>query len=195
MKALIVEDYVPLQKSVSKAIREMGWAVDVAADGEEGQWFVDNHAYDVILLDLMLPKVAGLEILRQLRGRGNSTPVLILTAKDAVEDRTKGLDLGADDYLVKPFSLAELEALLRALLRRQRPQLANVLRVADLELGVGGYSPANVREVRRCIDTAARHSGFILSTSCEIPPRSKPEIVQWFMDATREYGRYERFMS
>src|SRR5262249_44453733 len=108
VKALLVEDYLPLQKSVAKAIREMGWAVDVAADGGEGRWFGDNHGYDVILLDLMLPKVAGLDILRQVRGKGNPTPILILTAKDAVADRTKGLDLGADDYLVKPFFLDEL---------------------------------------------------------------------------------------
>ena len=140
MKALLVEDYKPLLKSVSKAIREMGWAVDVAADGQEGQWFAENHAYDVIVLDLMLPKVPGLDILRQLREKGNVTPIIILTAKDAVEDRTKGLDMGADDYLVKPFFLGELMSRLKALVRRSYHQQDPILRVGNLE-----------------IDTSARH--------------------------------------
>ena len=143
MKALIVEDYLPLQKSVSKAIREMGWAVDVAGDGEEGRWFAENHAYDVILLDLMLPKVAGLDILHQLRGRGNATPVLILTAKDAVADRTKGLDMGADDYLVKPFFLDELLSRIKALVRRSYHQQNPILRVGNLEIDT------NARRVHR----------------------------------------------
>ena len=143
MKVLLVEDYLPLQKSVSKAIREMGWAADVAADGEEGRWFADNHAYDLILLDLMLPKVAGLDILRQFRGRGNATPVLILTPKDAVADRTKGLDLGADDYLVKPFFLDELLSRIKALVRRSYHQQNPILRVGNLEIDT------NARRVQR----------------------------------------------
>lgn len=143
MKVLLVEDYLPLQKSVSKAIREMGWAVDVAADGEEGRWFADNHAYDVILLDLMLPKVAGLDILRQLRSRGNATPVLILTAKDSVTDRTTGLDLGADDYLVKPYFLDELLSRIKALVRRSYHQQNPILRVGNLEIDT------NARRVQR----------------------------------------------
>lgn len=143
VKALIVEDYLPLQKSVSRAIREMGWAVDAAADGEEGWWFADNHTYDVILLDLMLPKRTGLDILQQLRGRGNATPVLILTAKDGVADRTRGLDLGADDYLVKPFFLDELLARIKALVRRSYHQQDPVLRIGNLEIDT------NARRVRR----------------------------------------------
>ena len=112
----------------------MGWAVDVAADGEEGQWFAENHTYDVIVLDLMLPKVHGLDILRQLRDKGNATPVIILTARDAVADRTKGLDMGADDYLVKPFFLAELMSRLKALVRRSYHQQDPILRVGNLEI-------------------------------------------------------------
>ena len=143
MKALIVEDYKPLLKSVSKAIRELGWAVDVAADGEEGQWFAENHTYDVIVLDLMLPKVHGLDILRQLRDKGNATPVIILTARDAVADRTKGLDMGADDYLVKPFFLGELMSRLKALVRRSYHQQDPILRVGKLEIDT------NARRVQR----------------------------------------------
>jgi two-component system copper resistance phosphate regulon response regulator CusR len=143
VKALIVEDYKPLRNSVSKAIREMAWAVDVAADGEEGRWFAENHAYDVIVLDLMLPKVPGLDILRQLRDKRNATPVIILTAKDAVADRTKGLDMGADDYLVKPFFLGELMSRLKALVRRSYSQQDPILRVGNLEIDT------NARHIQR----------------------------------------------
>ena len=143
MKTLLVEDYKPLRNSVSKAIREMGWAVDVGADGEEGQWLAENHSYDVIILDLMLPKVHGLDILRQLRARGDATPVIILTAMDAVDDRTRGLDLGADDYLVKPFFLSELMARLKVRVRRAYQQPDPVLRVGDLEIDT------NARQVQR----------------------------------------------
>jgi DNA-binding response OmpR family regulator len=134
VKALFVEDYKPLQKSVSKLIREAGWAVDLAPDGEEGLWFAENHSYDVIILDLVLPKVPGLSILARLRENGNTTPILILTAKDAVEDRMKGLDMGADDYLVKPFFLGELMSRLKALVRRSYNQKDPSIRIGDLEI-------------------------------------------------------------
>ena len=134
VKALLVEDYPPLLKSVSRAIREMGWAIDGTPDGEEGRWFATNHAYDVIILDLMLPKLSGLEILRELRARGIATPILILTAKDTVEDRMKGLDLGADDYLVKPFFVGELLSRLKALVRRAYHQQDGTVRIGDLEI-------------------------------------------------------------
>ena len=112
----------------------MGWAVDMAPDGEEGQWLAESNAYDVVILDLMLPKVPGLEILARLRQRGNATPVLLLTAKDAVEDRMKGLDMGADDYLVKPFFLGELLSRLKALVRRSYRQKDPVLRIGNLAI-------------------------------------------------------------
>ena len=134
MKVLFVEDYQPLLKSVSKAVRELGWAIDTAADGEEGLWFAQNHAYDVIVLDLMLPKLGGLEVLRTLRQNGIRTPVIILTAKDGLEDRVNGLDTGADDYLVKPFFIGELLSRLKALVRRTYAQADPVLRAGDLSI-------------------------------------------------------------
>ena len=158
MKALLVEDYKPLQKSVFKAIREMGWVVDMASDGAEGKWFAENHAYDVIILDLMLPKVPGLEILRQLREKGNATPILILTAKDAVEDRMKGLDLGADDYLVKPFFLGELMSRLKALVRRSYHQQDSTIRVGNLEIDTNARS---VRQEGREVDLTAREYALL----------------------------------
>jgi len=158
VKALLVEDYKPLQKSVSQAIREMGWVVDMASDGADGKWFAENHAYDVIILDLMLPKVPGLEILRQLREKGNATPILILTAKDAVEDRMKGLDLGADDYLVKPFFLGELMSRLKALVRRSYHQQDSTIRVGNLEIDTNARS---VWREGREIDLTAREYALL----------------------------------
>jgi len=118
MRVLLVEDYLPLQKAVAKGLREAGYAVDVTGDGEEGLWYASGNEYDVIVLDLMLPKMDGLSILKRLRADGRPAHVLILTAKDTLADRVKGLDLGADDYLVKPFALEELLARVRALARR-----------------------------------------------------------------------------
>lgn len=158
MKALFVEDYKPLQKSVAKAIREGGWAVDVAADGEEGLWLAETNAYDVIILDLMLPKVPGLSILARLREKGNATPILILTAKDAVEDRMKGLDMGADDYLVKPFFLGELMSRLKALVRRSYHQKDPIIRIGDLEVDT---SARRVRRGRQEIELTAREYALL----------------------------------
>lgn len=134
MRVLLVEDYEPLQKSVAGGLRESGFAVDACGDGKEGLWFALHHEYDVILLDLMLPGMDGLSILKKLRETGCSAQVLILTAKGDVPDRVKGLDLGADDYLVKPFAFEELLARVHALVRReyrqQSPQyVAGELRV------------------------------------------------------------------
>jgi DNA-binding response OmpR family regulator len=118
MRLLIIEDYRPLQQSLTKGLREAGFAVDTTGDGQEGLWYAMSNDYDVIILDLMLPGLDGLSILKQLRARGRQSHVLVLTAKDTLEDRVKGLDLGADDYLVKPFAFEELLARVRALLRR-----------------------------------------------------------------------------
>jgi len=114
MRILVIEDYRPLRQSLSKGLREAGYAVDATGDGEEGLWYATGSEYDVVVLDLMLPGVDGLQILKAIRSRGRSSHVLILTAKDTVEDRVHGLDCGADDYLVKPFAFAELLARIRA---------------------------------------------------------------------------------
>lgn len=134
MRILLVEDYAPLRESVAQALAEGGFAVDAAADGEEGLWFAQSGEYDVIVLDIVLPKLDGLSILKKLRSKGGKTPVLLLTAKDTVADRVVGLDAGADDYLVKPFALDELQARVRALLRRKYQTADPVIRVQDLEV-------------------------------------------------------------
>jgi len=136
MRLLIIEDYRPLQQSLEKGLREAGFAVDVAGDGQEGLWYAMGDDYDVIILDLMLPKINGLDILRKLRTADRKNHVLILTAKDAVEDRVAGLNLGADDYLVKPFAFEELLARIRALIRRRYVAKNPCIDIDDLRINL-----------------------------------------------------------
>lgn len=118
MRTLVIEDYLPTLNSIRKELTAEGMQVDSTVDGKEGLWFAQNNKYDVIILDVMLPGMSGLSILEQLKNRERDTQIILLTARDGVEDRVKGLDLGADDYLVKPFAMEELMARVRALGRR-----------------------------------------------------------------------------
>jgi DNA-binding response OmpR family regulator len=133
-RLLVVEDQKKLQKSLQRGLCEEGYEVVPALTGEEGYFRATTEPLDAVILDLMLPGRSGLEVLRELRGRGFTKPILILTARDAVEDRVAGLDAGADDYLIKPFAFAELVARLRALLRRDLGGRELFLRVDDLEI-------------------------------------------------------------
>jgi len=134
MRILVIEDYRPLRESLTKGLHEMGYAVDATGDGEEGLWYATGGQYDVIVLDLMLPGVNGLQILKAVRDKGCGSHVLILTAKDTVEDRVRGLNLGADDYLVKPFAFEELLARIRALVRRGYRQKHPAIEIQDLHI-------------------------------------------------------------
>jgi DNA-binding response OmpR family regulator len=134
MRLLVVEDYPPLRDSLVRGLTDSGYAVDATGDGTEGLWYAENHPYDVVILDVMLPGLTGLEVLKKMRAAGHTTHVLLLTARDTVADRVQGLDLGADDYLVKPFAFEELLARLRALVRRRYERVDPVIRVADLEI-------------------------------------------------------------
>ncbi len=135
MRVLVIEDEVKMAALLRRGLREEGYAVDVAPNGEEGLWLGAENPYDVILLDVMLPDVDGFEVCRRLRETGQWAPILMLTARDAVTDRVTGLDSGADDYLPKPFSFAELLARVRSLLRRGAAGgTSAVLRVGDLSL-------------------------------------------------------------
>lgn len=133
MRILVVEDEPDLRRGLCQALREEDYAVDDAADGEEGLYKAGVWDYDAIVLDVMLPKLNGLELLTALR-REKNTPVLLLTARDAVDDRVKGLDAGADDYLVKPFELAELQARLRSLIRRSSNQQTPIVEVGAVSV-------------------------------------------------------------
>jgi DNA-binding response OmpR family regulator len=132
VRVLLVEDNPRLLAGLRWSLLEAGYAVDVAGDGTSGEEFALGAAYDVIVLDVILPRKDGLQVCRDLRREGLRTPILMLTARDAVLDRVRGLDSGADDYLVKPFALQELLARLRALLRREAAAKGGELRVADL---------------------------------------------------------------
>ena len=134
MRVLLVEDEARIADFVTRGLSEQGYAVDVARDGEEATDWTDVAVFDVIILDVMLPQRDGIEVCRILRDRGLRTPVLMLTARDTVEDRVRGLDSGADDYLVKPFAFAELLARLRALARREPTVSGSILHAGDLKL-------------------------------------------------------------
>jgi len=134
VKLLIVEDQNELRNILKKRLNEAGYVLDDAADGETAMDFINFTEYDVIILDIMIPKINGLEILKNIRNKKNATPVLLLTAKDTIEDRVKGLDMGADDYLVKPFAFDELLARIRTLLRRRETEIQSILKLDDLTL-------------------------------------------------------------
>jgi len=170
VRILIVEDDVKMAALLRRGLQEEGLAVDVAGRGEEALWMAEATEYDALVLDVMLPGIDGFETCRRLREGGVWTPVLMLTARDAVEDRVAGLDGGADDYLTKPFSFSELLARLRALVRRGSPERPSALKVGDLRL-----DPAT-RRVKRgeaeielsprefsLLETFMRHPGEVLS--------------------------------
>jgi DNA-binding response OmpR family regulator len=139
MRVLVVEDEPSIANFVRQGLTEAGYAVDVAWDGREGLEYALSADYDVVVLDIMLPGMDGLALLRELRRRGYKTPTLMLTARDTIDNRVEGLDAGADDYLVKPFAFPELLARVRALLRRPPLQSGTVLQVGDLELNTATW--------------------------------------------------------
>lgn len=170
MRLLFAEDQPQLRRSVSRALAAAGYSVDAAADGAEALEDLEGASYDAIVLDVMMPRVDGLTVLRTLRGRGDTTPVLLLTARDAVEQRVEGLDAGADDYLVKPFALEELLARLRVLTRRKGSGRTNVYTLADLTVDVsartaerdGTELSLSAREYA-LLEYLIRNKGIILS--------------------------------
>ncbi len=186
MRLLIVEDNHALLKSLKKGLEEEGFAVDAARDGEEGRFLAESNDYDVVILDLMLPKIEGLSILRAIRKSGNQAHVLILTARDAPEDKVRGLNAGADDYLTKPFRFEELLARVRALLRRKYQTKDPCLRLADLEIDTAA------RRVRRAgeeIDLRPKEYAvleFLAHQPGRVVPRSKiwEHLYDWQDEST-----------
>ena len=170
VRVLVVEDERKLAQVLSSALEAEHYDVVVARTGEDGFYRANAEVFDLVLLDVMLPGRSGLEILQTLRQREIQTPVLILTARDGVEDRVLGLDLGADDYLVKPFALAELLARIRALLRRGRPTDVLRLKAADLELDLVSRRAARGARVLELtnrefelLEYLVRHQGHLVS--------------------------------
>ena len=158
MRILVVEDYAPLRDSLALGLRDLGYAVDATGDGTDGLRRAQAHEYDAIVLDLMVPGTDGFEVLRALRAAGNDVRVLVLTARDAVSDRVAGLDLGADDYLVKPFAFEELAARIRALVRRRYQRADPTIRVADLEIDT---RKRRVRRGGEAVELSAREYALL----------------------------------
>lgn len=181
MKILIVEDEPKTGEYLRQGLNEAGFVADLAANGSDGLHLALHGEYDLVILDVMLPELDGWQVLASLRRRGLEMPVLFLTARDQVEDRVKGLELGADDYLVKPFSFAELLARVRTILRRGRGGGldSNVLRVADLELDL--LRRRATRDGRR-IDLTAKEFGLLellMRRQGEVLPRSLIASQVW----------------
>ena len=139
MRVLVVEDERDMNRLIMKTLTKAGYSVDGCFDGEEAQYYLDGAEYDVLLLDVMMPKLDGFSLLSHLRSQGVETPVLLLTARDSIDDRVKGLDLGADDYLIKPFSFEELLARIRVLTRKQAGRHSNLLTIGDLQLDIKSH--------------------------------------------------------
>jgi len=175
MRILFVEDSQILLRTVPRALRHAGFAVDTAADGEEGLAAAELNDYDVLVLDIMLPKLDGLALLRRLRAAGNLTHVLLLTARDTVADRVEGLRQGADDYLVKPFALAELLERVKVLCRRAYGNKSGTLRIGSLELD---FSARRLLRAGADVELTAREWRLLeyLALRCgEVVPRSEIE--------------------
>lgn len=170
MRLLFVEDEPDLREVLKKQLQSSGYSVDACGDGLEALDYMQLTAYDAIILDIMLPGLDGLAVLQKMRTAGDKTPVLLLTARGSVEDRVAGLDLGADDYLVKPFAFDELVARLRVLLRRSSGQVSNVLRCGDLEMDLSSRSVSrNGRELQlsakefAVLEYLLRNQGVVLT--------------------------------
>jgi DNA-binding response OmpR family regulator len=171
MKILVIEDSKKLQKSLRAGLRRLGYAVDIACDGEEGTAYALNGEYDVIVLDLMLPKKSGLEILREIRSSNRKPEVLILSARDQTQDRIAGLKQGADDYLVKPFSFDELHARIQALVRRKFNQKSPLIQLGEVSIDTslhraykGAECFAFTPHEMSIIEYLAFHRGRVVST-------------------------------
>ena len=158
MRILVVEDEKDLANIIKQGLEEEGYVVDLAHDGEEGQYMAENFPVDAIVLDIMLPVADGLTVLRNLRKKGMKTPVILLTARDAILDKIKGLDTGADDYLTKPFEFGELLARLRSLLRRRGEGKEAVIRIADLEINTASHE---VKRGGKSINLSAREYALL----------------------------------
>jgi two-component system OmpR family response regulator len=170
MRLLVVEDEPDLLSVVAQSLREAGYAVDIAADGEDGLFKAEGTQYDAIVLDLMMPRMDGWTVLKNLRKTRNSVPVLLLTARDAIPDRVKGLDSGADDYLTKPFELAELLARLRALIRRSAGKASAIIELGDVAVDTAtrmvskaGRPIALTAREYSLVELLAHHRGKLVS--------------------------------
>lgn len=169
MRILVVEDESKLSNNIKQGLTESGFAVDQAFDGEEGQYLAESEEYDAIVLDVMLPKIDGVTLCKELRKKQNKTPILMLTAKARLDDKIEGLDAGADDYLTKPFEFAELKSRINALLRRSHNQAETVITIGDLVVNPKSHK---VERNSKTISLTAKEFAIL-----EFLARHKEEVV------------------
>jgi DNA-binding response OmpR family regulator len=180
MRILLAEDERKVAEHVRAGLVAEGYAVDVAGDGDEALWLAESTVYDALLLDVTMPHKDGFTVVRLLRRKGVMSPVIFLTARDDVQDKVRGLDAGADDYLTKPFSIVELLARLRAVLRRQRPQALNLVKVGDLELDLLTHEARRAGEQIELTRREFALLEFLINSSPK--PVSKTAIVEHVWD-------------
>ena len=180
MRILLADDERKVAEHIRAGMVAEGYAVDVAHDGDEALWLAESSTYDALLLDINMPLKDGITVVRLLRRKGVVAPVIFLTARDDIEDKVRGLDAGADDYLTKPFSIVELLARLRAVLRRQRPQATNLVRVGDLELDLVTHAARRAGEQIELTRREFALLEFLINASPK--PVSKTAIVEHVWD-------------
>jgi len=175
MRILLIEDSNRLQRSISMGLRESGYKVDATGDGTEGLWFIESNEYDVVILDLMLPGLDGLSILKEIRKNENPVHVLILSARDTVEDRIEGLKSGADDYLVKPFAFGELLARIQSLIRRRYGVKSNTISAGGIEIDLDKRIVRRAQEILKITPREYSLLEFLLLNKGKVVSRSTIE--------------------
>ena len=197
MRVLVVEDEKDLNRVITRKLKAEGYSVDSCFDGAEALDYMEMTPYDVILMDIMMPEKNGYQVLKEMREKGNRSPVLFLTARDALEDRVKGLDLGADDYLVKPFHFEELMARIRVMLRRNHGSVSNRLALADLTLDCDTHE---VRRGEKRIELSAKEFSileYMLRNKGIVLSREKLETHIWnyeYQGASNMIDVYIRYL-
>lgn len=186
MRILVAEDDKKLRCHLRNALAEVGYAVDDTADGEDALWLLREHQYDAAILDISMPGRDGVSITRAIRASGQNTPVLLATARGELRDKVGGLDAGADDYLVKPFSVEELLARLRAVLRRRRPDMSDQMRVADLEIDL--RSRTATRAGKEIVLTNREFALLALLAEASPRPVSKTTLIERVWDQHFDSG-------
>jgi two-component system response regulator len=197
MRVLVVEDEKDLNRVITRKLKAEGYSVDSCFDGAEALDYMEMTSYDVIVMDIMMPEKNGYQVLKEMREKGNRSPVLFLTARDALEDRVKGLDLGADDYLVKPFHFEELMARIRVMLRRNHGSVSNRLALADLTLDCDTHE---VRRGEKRIELSAKEFSileYMLRNKGIVLSREKLETHIWnyeYQGASNMIDVYIRYL-
>ena len=195
MRILVVEDEIRLAEALGQIIKEQKYTVDIVNDGEAGYDYALSGIYDVIVLDVMLPKLNGFEVVKQLRKNKNQTPIILLTAKGEIADKVKGLDCGADDYLTKPFSAEELIARIRALSRRQGEIIMDELKLADINLNLSTYMLEGGNKSVRLGLKEFEVMRLLLSNPNSIVPKEDILLKVWGTETDAEDNNVEVYIS